>query len=155
MKERELNMLANFMDDLPSDRLHMPQFADPSDSTKTHCGSAGCAAGWAVSLFHREGFTLTTPDFIPVFEGKHGSWGFAWFFDIPICEAGSIVYSGGSSHIPDYLEEFGVSFEDVTPRMVAKRIRDVIRVLGGTVQEDVPVASPLGVVAKREVTRDL
>ncbi len=142
MKERELNILANFMDDLPCDRMHMPQWAS-WDNTKTSCGSAGCAAGWAVTLFHREGFTFAGR--WPLFGECVGSSAFAKFFEIPIEEAIAITGVMPRQNWPSYHDEFGVSFGKVTPRMVAKRIRDVIRALGGTVVEDYPVPEVAGV----------
>lgn len=38
-----LNQWANFLDDLPHDKFHMPKWSS-EDRTETSCGTAGCAA---------------------------------------------------------------------------------------------------------------
>ena len=50
---RKLAGLANFLDDLPSDRFHMPTWS-AEDRTKDSCGSAGCACGWAATIYRKD-----------------------------------------------------------------------------------------------------
>jgi len=82
----KLLRLANFLDDLPHDRFHMPDWCS-DDATETHCGTAGCAAGWAVSLYWREGFILKdgTPSYAGAEDCRAGA--FAAFFGITEHEA--------------------------------------------------------------------
>ncbi len=82
----KLNRLANFIDDLPHDRFHMPDWGS-KDANKSSCGTAGCACGWAVTMFHKQGFYFDGK--IPRFMKKDedgddlcGSQAFAWFFGI-------------------------------------------------------------------------
>lgn len=48
---RKLAALANFLDDLPHDRFHMPAWGS-DDAAETSCGTAGCACGWAATVYN-------------------------------------------------------------------------------------------------------
>lgn len=137
-----LNTLANYCDDLPSDRMFMPAWCSP-DATETSCGTAGCAGGIAVNLFHREGLRLGLGR---LRYGDHcGSSAFAEFFGIPYPEAHWITVcleGPGPMREGDsaYCEEYHLAApEDIAPRHVADRIRKVIRKLGGEVTIDYPI----------------
>ncbi len=131
-----LNQWANFLDDVPSDRFHMPMWSS-SDGSLTSCGTAGCAAGWAVNRFHREGLHFTCPGSGPRMEGVGGGGVtvIAKFFDIPRYDAETITCD-----FDKYWEMFDeVHAADITPHMAAEMIRHTIRKLGGTVTEDYPI----------------
>lgn len=152
-----LAQLANFMDDLPSDKLHMPEWASAS-FTSTHCGTAGCAGGWAATLFHKHGLEISfmkgpwykpviiydcfidenvkdisdrTPDSLdkPLFSAE----AFSVFFGIPYLLGIHITSNLGTSYninFPSYCEEHNLSESTkITPRHVAKRIRDVLQII--------------------------
>jgi hypothetical protein len=139
---RKLLQLANFLDDLPHDKFHMPTWVS-RDCTKDSCGTAGCACGWAATIFKKEGWSIGGPygAFIPVFEVNHASFygqvGFAKFFEISLSDAWAItcylhnmcIFTGDfKSVIKDgYREEYDLkSVKDITPRHAADRIRKVL-----------------------------
>ena len=144
MKTDKLNTLANFMDDLPRKSCHMPTWA-ADDATEFSCGSSGCACGWAATIFRKEGwsFDISCPmGAVPTFGVSSGAAAFARFFEIPLDSAWSITMPSTSVHHPSYYDQFKViTFESVTPQMVATRIRDIIRHNGGEVVEDYPITS--------------
>jgi len=160
---RKLNTLANFIEDLPSDKFFMPHWGSTKDATKITCGTAGCAAGWAVTLFHRRGLQMVfstnegagTP--CPTYRGFLGSQAFATYFGIKFDEAEWIVssleaptymllscgsgrstdYATGDADdqlyqdeiLPSYVDEHDLdSTSEITSRMAARRIRQVLRV---------------------------
>lgn len=137
-----LNQLANFLDDLPSDKFHMPRWCS-SDSTEKSCGTAGCACGWAATIFHNQGWSIR--GILPWYNEQPGWMGFAEFFEIETRHALWITcrLSSDSPHansgVP-YTEEYSLnSSDDITPRHAADRIRKVIVMLGGEVTENYPV----------------
>lgn len=145
-----LNQMANFMDDLPSDRLHMPMWCG-LDSTATTCGSAGCFAGWTVTRYARMGWIFRHQ--VPYFGKLEGAMAIAAFYQIPHMYASWIVYSDTghgfekfqaqwTKNLATWQTDYEVNFHKVTPRHVADRIRRVITKLGGEVVQDYPVAVP-------------
>lgn len=136
-----LARLANFLDDLPHDRFHMPAWCS-IDATERSCGTAGCAAGWAATIYARIGWDITPPEeglsFGQVmYDGKEGADAFAAFFALRIEESTWITghldaFSAAwgidlPSHMPTYTREHCLkSAKDITPRHAAKRIRDVL-----------------------------
>lgn len=57
---KKLAQLANFLDDLPHSKFHMPKWCSPN-ATAYSCGTAGCAAGWAATIFNKEGWQCHPP----------------------------------------------------------------------------------------------
>jgi len=143
----KLNQLANFIDDLPSDHFHMPTWVS-DDATEKSCGTAGCACGWAATIFQKEGFKLERfrKTLVPEFGGFWADEAFAAFFSIPYALADWIttaIQCGRSSkrfgHLPSYCEEYNLARQSgVTPRHAADRIRRAITMLGGEITEDYP-----------------
>ncbi len=156
-RHRNLRTLMNFISDLPHDKFHMPNWCGHG-ATNTSCGTAGCAAGWAISLFHKKGLILSP--YVPVLVGTdaRGSEAFAEFFGIPfgaacaITQAAGIfnehnIYYGGIllGSIQSYQKEYGVSVSgsDITPRMAAERIHKVLEMVAPEVlkEENTPCIS--------------
>ncbi len=137
-----LNQLANFLDDLPHDKFHMPEWCS-EDSTDGSCGNAGCACGWAATIFHTQGWSIH--GLMPWYNRQPGWQGFAEFFEIETRHALWITchLCSGSPYLddqPTYTQEYGLSSaDDITPRHAADRIRKVITMLGSEVTEDYPV----------------
>jgi hypothetical protein len=168
----KLVRLANFLDDLPHDRFYMPHWAS-RDFTTTSCGTAGCAAGWAATIYNKdwvfnmiEGWpflrnscntrTLLHPSIVD----------FADYFGITIGDAAYItsflnnacVFLRHENNIrPDrlpYTKKYNLFVsEDITPRHAADRIREVVAeydpelLLGKTTpaQGERPCSEPLSV----------
>ena len=157
----KLNQLANFIDDLPHDRFHMPRWTT-KDGTRTHCGTAGCAAGWAVTLFHKSGMhfqkainPIDGPEPYPVYRGAEGYAAFGLFFGLADYEAKWITVALCSAsycrdaslygdygqvdeqELPSYMTEYDLdSIDAITPRHAATRIRQVVRRHDPTVLEE-------------------
>lgn len=136
-KLRKLRTLANFLDDLPHDKFHMPTWASP-DATDESCGTAGCAAGWAATIFHKEGCSFSYG--IPIFSNRATYptsclgivKGFAEFFGISSDDANWITcdlrVAWNKKGWPSYCDEYGLSNAKlITPRHAADRIRNVIK----------------------------
>ncbi len=135
-----LAQLANFLDDLPHSKFHMPTWGS-KDWTETSCGTAGCAAGWAVTLFHKFGPRMrksglkSDPYPLFCFGNICGPIAFSNFFEIDQIYAVHITANlDGFSNIirykslPSYCEEYNLmSIEDITPQMAASRIRKVLQ----------------------------
>lgn len=149
-----MNISANRCEDIVHDKFFMPKFAS-DDWTPISCGTAGCLVGHCVNWFHEEGIYLVRgksegmfePGVVPVMNKRYGCQAIAELYQIPkelafwIANEFCVEHEG--TRLPKYTEEYKVeSFDDITPRMVAKRIREVIIMLGGTVQEDYPVDIP-------------
>lgn len=139
-----LNTWANFLDDLPSDRFHMPAWGS-KDATRVSCGSAGCAGGWAATVFNHLGLQLEIADqvnldgacyAIPCYKGEQGYGAIARFFQISP-EMSCYI----TMQFRGYTDEYGVTPDKITPRHAADRIRKVIVKLGGTVVTDYPIPS--------------
>lgn len=128
----KLRTLANFLDDLPHDKFHMPQWASP-DASEDACGTAGCAAGWAATVFKKEGWSFAKGSNWTMVQWNNlrGSFAFGAFFGLDRYEARWIT-----TDFVSYLEEFGVPADDITPRMAAKRIRDVIEMYDPSMLEE-------------------
>lgn len=132
---RKLAQLANFLDDLPHDKFHMPVWAS-DDATEYSCGTAGCACGWAATIFHKEGwhFKKWFPPkddktlYIPAYKDNDtGTDSFASFFEIDQRHAYYITcnLAGGTDC---YIEKYNLPNPDcITPRHAADRIREVLR----------------------------
>ncbi len=134
-----LNQLANFLDDLPHDRFHMPIWCS-DDSTKKSCGTAGCACGWAATILHNKGWKIQGVNGgLPWYKDDCGHSAFATFFEISIWDA-YVITCCLEGEPGSYVEEYGLKESaDITPRHAADRIRKVITKLGGEVTEDYPV----------------
>lgn len=116
---QKLASLANFLDDLPHRRFHMPKWVS-EDHSDTHCGTAACACGWAATIFHKEGWTFGE---LSVRYGEQsGAEAFADFFHLSHDDAWLIT-----TNFMNYCHRFGVMAERVTPHMAAEVIRDVLR----------------------------
>lgn len=118
MNTERLLILADHLDKLetipPSDRSR-----EFDMSTWWFCGAAACALGEATQLpvFQKEGLGLRGPDAnIPAYENRMGLEAATVFFDINAAQARKIF-------LPVYY--FGYHYRDITPRMVADRIRKV------------------------------
>lgn len=123
-KHRKLLTLANFLDDLPHDKFHMPTYST-DDFNETSCGTAGCACGWAATVFAKDGWSWKRATHIdgglPSFNWNAGWLGFADFFGISTADAIYIC-----ADFVSYQEEYGVYAAQITPRIAADRIRKVI-----------------------------
>jgi hypothetical protein len=160
-KLRKLVTLANFLDDLPHDRFHMPSWA-AIDATTESCGTAGCACGWAATVFQKDGWTLMQYAplvLIPKWGEYVNEWAFALFFGIRYEESAAItVLLGGriNEHerfagFATYVDEYGLTNESaITPRHAADRIRKVVARYDASLLED--KSKPAGVGRLVEVT---
>lgn len=136
-RHRNLRTLMHFLEDLPHSKFHMPTWA-AKDATATSCGTAGCAAGWAVTLFHKQGLILLQcKDYLgtysyptlPTLHGESvpsGCNAFAEFFGLDIFDAHHITSDFCSSI--GYLARFNLEYpKDITPQMAAETIRGVLQ----------------------------
>lgn len=136
----KLVRLANFLDDLPHDRFHMP-FWSSRGATRYSCGTAGCAAGWAATIFSKDWeFYLGAPLLQRVPRRKsdmHTCPDFAAYFGIREDEAHAIAlgmtcdFGGFVSYIAEYgiwdgREDMNDAALRITPRHAADRIRKVV-----------------------------
>ncbi len=150
VKHQRLLALANFLDDLPSDRFHMPAWVS-LDATEHSCGTAGCACGWAATLFQKEGFILRSESyrgtliFYPALnDGKEKVQVperiFAEFFGITREFAYAITsafqgdvygYLDNQFIMQSYYNFYGTKPDgsDITPRHAADRIRKVLAIV--------------------------
>jgi hypothetical protein len=146
----KLRTLANFLDDLPHDKFHMPTWAS-DDFTDNSCGTAGCACGWAATIFANDGFSFVLDERnnpVPKFEGVYGSDAFASFFGISKQDASWItailgVWDAAMAHgfsgwtLSSYVSEYDLaSRDDITPRHAADRIRRVIAKYDPTILDE-------------------
>lgn len=135
-QHRKLAALANFLDDLPHDRFHMPKWND-EDASEFHCGTAACACGWAGTVYIKEGWNFLRDNgrwIGPYYGNTNGTSAFSTFFCIPRFEA-ELITSG----FQEYLRDFGVTGTGITPRMAATRIREVLaRVDPSALAEPIP-----------------
>ncbi len=142
-KLKKLVQLANFLDDLPHSKFHMPCWAS-DDATENSCGTAGCAAGWAATIFHKEGWSIDGR--CVYFDKFYGEVAFSEFFGISITESIYITkFLDNSVHnfympnpsLVSYAEEFNLkSADDITPAMAAIRIRRVVAEYDPSLLED-------------------
>jgi hypothetical protein len=142
-KLQKLVQLANFLDDLPHSKFHMPHWAS-EDATKSSCGTAGCAAGWAATIFHKEGWSILNR--FVYFNDFYGEFAFSEFFGISITESIYITkfldkfihhYHMPNPSLVSYVEEFDLkSADDITPAMAAIRIRKVVAGYDPSLLED-------------------
>lgn len=147
---KKLAAMANFMDDLPSDKLTMPQWA-AADATEHSCGTAGCFAGWTATVHAREGWRFVPSCFgdrprYPVLPGRFDERGsyedhpstvsVADFFGITRAEAHALT-GGAACHClpPQFLAL-------QTPRDVARRIRAVVRYYDPTLLDEPATVEP-------------
>lgn len=129
---RKLGRLANFLDDLPHDKFHMPQWAS-KDATEDSCGTAGCAGGWAATIYKKEGWRFVGADHEIQFKGFSGYVAFAKFFGLNDNDAYAITI-----HLSGYVLEHNLkSVNDITPRHAADRIRKVIRKYDVTILNEI------------------
>lgn len=120
-----LARMANFMDDLPSDR-HVQGRWTADDATDTSCGTAGCFAGWTATVHGKHGWKFGRADSFgrpPIFRDKTMRMTtqeyVALFYAIPMDSAVELCH--GRYSFP------GVGYRTPTPREVAARIREVLR----------------------------
>lgn len=138
-----LTICEHRMDDMPNDCIHMAIFA-ANDFTRHSCGSSGCLAGHAVTWFPESGIYLDGVLGCPKMNERIGSLAFAELCQIPedlamwLC-TNQRLYFRGRQRL-GYTNEYKLKeFDNVTPCMVANRIREAIIMLGGEVQEDYPI----------------
>ncbi len=135
-KWRKLAALANFLDDLPHDRFHMPSWSD-QNATDASCGTAACACGWAATVFRREGWSFNggpfgSPSYTsPLGVRLTGRAAFANFFGLSAPDSDHITCD-----FMAYYHDFGVRSEGITPRMAAARIREVLAKYDATVLDE-------------------
>jgi hypothetical protein len=142
-KLQKLVQLANFLDDLPHSKFHMPCWTS-DDATENSCGTAGCAAGWAATIFHKEGWSILNR--FVYFNDFYGEFAFSEFFGISITESIYITkflnkntydHSMPNPSLVSYIEEFNlISEDDITPAMAAIRIRKVVAGYDPSLLED-------------------
>lgn len=144
-----LRELMNFLQDLPSSKFHMPDWADAETATETHCGTAGCAFGWGVSIHHRFGLSFSRNRLgypLPYLSDARGQplarysafsyfYGVSWdqAFYVTSAHMGDPFVTRGDSGDPSprYLIPYAAQFNlkssrDITPAMAASRIREVL-----------------------------
>lgn len=148
----KLARLANFLDDLPSDKFYIPTWCS-HDYTATSCGTAGCIAGWAATVYSKEGWGFDKAGFsdgptfardgmvmsiprlnlvptpyvvIPEAGGSVVRWGteaFAIFFGISKKEAAALC-------VPSFWTDADYAayprFGEITPREAAAKTRKLI-----------------------------
>ena len=158
---RKLAALANFLEDLPSERFHMPRWAD-DDATDTSCGTAACACGWAATIYAREGWSFYSfhdHARVPCYQNAPNQAGFSEFFGIGAEMANWITlvdrYEDADWPVV-FVTSTGVNVERTaysceTPSRseVAERIRTVVKAYGG---EDVLEAPAPKMPKAAEVT---
>lgn len=137
-RHRNLLRLANFLDDLPHDKFHMPSWAS-NDGDDNSCGTAGCACGWAATIFKEQGWSFRL--FHPNLQTSNkvllsGVVAFAEFFGISWNESWAITcfledhykYQNPSSRFLSYCTEYNIASEfQITPHHAADRIRKVLK----------------------------
>lgn len=142
----KLAQLANFLDDLPHDKFHMPEWAS-ENATEQSCGTAGCACGWAATVYKND-WTFVTPntwarpalrtDTDGAIEPQDA---FAEYFGIDDEDADWITCiiepEEGNKEFPSYCDEYALDDGAlVTPRHAADRIRKVLAKYDPTVLEE-------------------
>ena len=123
-RHRLLLGLANFLDDLPHSKFHIPQWTS-QDATEHSCGTAGCVAGWAATIYQKYGYELKYSEAVKKFIPYYHTWGFysfAKFFDINGQDALNLT-----SNKNFYQTNYDVNFHDVTPQIAAQAIRDLLK----------------------------
>lgn len=136
-----LAQTANFIEDLPHDKFHMPGWSS-FNATEYSCGTAGCFAGWAATLHIKRGWSFLWG--VPSYGHEVGAQAIADFFGITATEAtwlsthlGGMNRSALCEGMLTYLQEHGLSREkDITPRHAAKRARDIIRLYDPSVLDE-------------------
>jgi hypothetical protein len=150
VRHRRLLALANFLDDLPHSKFHIPAWTAP-DCTKTSCGTAGCVGGWAATKFQKLGWGIA----LSLYPNREGGsiylrrsceedrlWGplaFGVFFGIPTLFANAITlgFMDRFAGFSLYQEEYDLDkANDVTPQMAADRIRKVLKMVAPQVLEE-------------------
>lgn len=147
----KLRELAKFMSVLNPRNLDMGMWC-ADNATEESCGWAGCVAGWAATLFHKEGYILhrfTDNMTLPVLRMKERMQfspldAFALFFGLPTAFSYAIIagtqteaYSDWDGNrlpytaapiartIPSYFTEFDLNRRaDITPPIVVQRINN-------------------------------
>jgi len=143
-KLTKLVRLANFLDDLPHDKFHMAAWAS-CDYSENSCGTAGCACGWAATVYSNEGWSFFSG--APRRKGRYADVAFAEFFGISPKESVWITlmlgdnedngHDRGSPWWPTYTTEYGLDdVDDITPRHAADRIRKVVARYDPSLLED-------------------
>lgn len=165
-KLKRLVTLANFLDDLPHSKFHMPTWVSP-DATETSCGTAGCACGWAATIFNKLGWKILNKSPTVIYNidgiefGASQHHGFARFFDISLSQAYYITsYLFGDKDVAQltfrgitrgwvgedlvyldtkvsYKAKYRLASEYlITPQHAADRIREVIREIDPTLLDE-------------------
>lgn len=117
MNSERLLRLADHLDTVPPENFKI---------TVWKCDTVACAIGHAVSIFHEEGLHLFYPEdyrfiLIPRYKNQVGLEAVASFFDITEDDAEDLfTYRGIASR--NWQETYLI--EDITPKLVAKVIRD-------------------------------
>jgi hypothetical protein len=123
---RDLLTLRNFLLDLPHSKFHMPAWT-AQDATEISCGTAGCAAGWAATIFHKKGWTLRRwpmageMGWLPEYGKDQGSFAFATFFMIKDQEADYVC----SPFSYRYVFSNSGMFNSITPTEAAGHITEI------------------------------
>lgn len=142
-KLAKLVTLMNFLDDLPHRKFYMPGWSS-ADRTRKSCGTAGCACGWAATIFAKEGWSFDSEGFPRI---KSRVWtysdvqAFAFFFGITYSESFWITCDLDDEILElspsnkARIRKLGFSYavehsllliEDITPHMAADRIRKIV-----------------------------
>lgn len=115
MNRERLTKLADFLDTVPEPAFNI-------DRWQGSCGTVACAVGWATKIpeFIEAGFKMMNMgsyyESVPVFENRFRWNAVTEFFDINY-EQAMYLFSGFKYDMPGW---------QVTPAMVAERIREVL-----------------------------
>ncbi len=145
----KLARLANFLDDLPHNRFHMPDWVS-ENCTATSCGTAGCACGWAATVYAKEGWTIKGEKgcWWPSFQGNGSPWNsFSCFFGLDRDQGDAITQHLDSkwkqAGFASYCYEYDLAdADDITPRHAADRIRKVLNGIDPSIVVEAENATP-------------
>lgn len=101
--------------------------SSPDEKGRHKRGTAGCALGYATRIFYKDGLVLGK-DQVPTFNKTYGLTAAKRFFDISDEEA-KMLFGGYEYYygVQSYEYYYGVQSYQVTPRMVAKKIDELVK----------------------------
>lgn len=118
MRKNRLRKLAKFLrEKVPLKKFDMGEWAD-LDFKPNKCGTAACAAGWATTIFRKQGLRLNNGSLgnpRPEYKGDFGIDSLVKFFDLKETQARYLFFNS-------YYSKFSA-----TPKIVARRIEDLIK----------------------------
>jgi hypothetical protein len=138
----KLARLANFIEDLPHSKFHMPAWSS-KDGTDHECGTAGCFGGWGATVYASEGWSFGDDVGMgcgrkPTWNGLYGCVAIDAFFGLGDAYLASRLTSGWDW----YFHEFGVQPSGITPQISALAIRKVLNSIDPSIVTEAERAMP-------------